>query len=864
MDTIPAQVRTAAATRLDQCAVLTDTSRLTYGELARRSQQVARRLHATGVGPGTVVAVSMTRSTDLVVALLAVLETGAAYLPIDPRQPEARRRALQVDAGVTRELTDAVWEALADEVGRRDDDAPRGMVGPTAEDLAYVIYTSGSTGHPKGVEVPHGAVSNFIASMQRRPGLSAVDRVLAHTTLSFDIHVLEIWATLAAGGTVLLVTSETAADPTVLIAAIERHQPTVIQATPALWSLLIANGWQPRPGLTALSGGEPLTRDLAAALTRTGARLWNMYGPTETTVWSSLWPVTSDGPILIGDPIDRTTMHVVTEALEEVPVGTIGELCIGGAGLTRGYRNRPELTRDRFVTLPNADGSRVYRTGDLARRRHDGGLEYLGRIDHQLKVGGHRIEPAEVEAALRRITGVSEAVVTAMTGALGLTQLVAYLVTEHPPDAARLRGVLGTVLPAYMVPTAYVALRALPLTPNGKVDRAALPPPTPATRLDETPPATPTEEQLHAMWQELFPAARFGVCEDFFDLGGHSRLCAHLLARIADRFGVRLPLAAVGAAPTVRALAKVIDDVPMRSGPLVELNRGRDNAVPLFLVHAAGGHALLYRDLARHLSTDVPVFVFQAQGLNAGEQPRKRVAEMATAYLRTLKQVRPAGPYLLGGASFGGAVAWEMATRLEAEGQEVPLLVLMDSACPPFGSTRLARTLTRLPATAPRYAAVRRLWSHVDAARRLGSRGYARWLWRGRSAARLERADHLVQQVGDCGADLLAGLLRLRDSHERAHADFVPRPYHGRVLFCYAADAHDSDDTRFYWSRIGRRIIWQPVPGNHGTMLVEPHVRQTAAVLRSSVTAAVREATAAASGATAPPLPPRPPLPVPA
>ncbi len=850
----------AHATRDTGHAIAVDMPghRLTYAELAVRSDAVARRLVARGIGHGAVVAVAVSRSPELVPVLLGVLKAGAAYVPIDPSLPADRQTYMATDAGAAITIADTGWDWRSDPPAS----IPAARA-PAAGDLAYVIYTSGSTGLPKGVEIAHGAVANFVRAMQRTPGLSAADRVLAHTTVSFDLHVLELWGALSVGATIVLVDRDTATDPLALAHRIAASHASVVQATPAMWSLLLRAGWRDGRGVKALCGGEALPRDLADALLATGVDLWNMYGPTETTVWSSLWRVTPAGPILIGDPIDGGTLHVVDDRLAEVGAGSTGELCIGGAGLARGYRSRPELTAERFVTLPAPDGRRVYRTGDLARRHADGGVECLGRLDHQVKVGGNRVEPGEVEAALRRLPGIRDAVVVARDGAQGLRQLVAYLVVhDGRPAGSELRRGLASSLPDYMIPSQFVTLDALPLTANGKIDRAALPSPVPDADQAPRPAAeaeTPTQHAVLAIWREAFARDGIGVDDDFFDLGGHSRLGAYVFALIADRLGSRLPLTRLVDAPTVRRLAAAIDDeaprLPLDPEPLIALQpRPAKDAPVLFLVHAAGGHAVIYRDLARQLAGDIGVVVFQSRGLDGQAPPRRSVTEMAAAYITELHRVQPAGPYAIGGASFGGVVAWEMARQLRQRGDVVGLLVLMDTGFPPLAGSRSVRILTRLPGfVGTIYPRVRRGLSHARALRRLGWRRYGAWLQRDRREARRIGEARLAQQVGDAGLSLLDGLSRVRTANEVALANYVPRQYEGAVCFCRARDGRDEDDTRDWWRAVAPRIVYHELPGNHGTMLLEPQVRATADVLRAAL---LTPDTSTASAAT--PLPPPP------
>jgi amino acid adenylation domain-containing protein len=513
-------------------AITAGAQNLTYQELDGRADDFAR-----GLEPRIGVALHAGRSIDMVVSLLGILKAGAFYVPLDPSYPEERLK----------------WMMEA--------------VGMRGEGLIYTIFTSGSTGRPKGVQVPHRALVNFLLSMAERPGLKPGDTLLAVTTLSFDIAALELLLPLIVGARVAIADRDTAADGARLAAEIERVGATVLQATPATWRMLIDSGWTGSPSLIALCGGEALPRELARDLLQRTAAVWNLYGPTETTVWSAIHRVEdAERAIPIGRPIANTTIHLVDRDFELVPIGVPGELLIGGAGVARGYAGRPDLTAERF--LPGPDGARLYRTGDLARRLADGNLEILGRIDHQVKVRGFRIELEEVEAALEACPGVSRAVAAARDG-----RLVAWVVGRYSQEVAGPE--LARRLPAFMIPSRIAVVDSLPLTPNGKVDRRALPDPKPITAAGE-PPAGPIEEAVAEIWRRVLEIdLEMGVGRDqsFFELGGHSLLAARVISRINEAFGIHLPLRAMFEAPTVAGLAKLLDGERRLTRPIPQVAR---------------------------------------------------------------------------------------------------------------------------------------------------------------------------------------------------------------------------------------------------------------------------------------------------
>ena len=473
-------------------AVTFEGRSLTYRELNTRANQLAHYLQLRGAGQGGVIGIYLERSLEMMVALLGVLKTGGAYLPLDPAYPHQRLAYMLADARISVLLTekqlagnfagehlsviclDTDREAIGACAGKN----PKPAAGP--DDLAYLLYTSGSTGEPKGVEIPHRALTNFLCSMRAEPGCNNGDLLLAVTTLSFDIAGLELYLPLISGARIELVSRTVAAQGQLLRRYIERCGPSIMQATPASWQMLVDAGWEGAPGMKALCGGEPLPRHLAAKLLERTAELWNMYGPTETTIWSTIHRVRATDPeISIGKPIANTQVHILDAHLQPVPVGVPGELYIGGDALARGYRNRLELTRECFVANPFSEtpGGRLYRTGDLARYRPDGCIVHLGRVDQQVKIRGHRVELEEIETCLASHSDVRTAAVALQTQNNGEKRLVAYIVSppEGMPTSRELREWIGTKLPAYMVPATFVRLDALPRTPNGKLDRKALP-----------------------------------------------------------------------------------------------------------------------------------------------------------------------------------------------------------------------------------------------------------------------------------------------------------------------------------------------------------------------------------------------------
>ena len=694
----------------DSIAVKFGRVELAYRELNNRANQLARHLRKLNVGPDTLVGVCMERSLNMIVALLGVLKAGAAYVPLDPSYPKSRLEFMLADSGLrvllTEEQLKELWANDSVELVCIDRDwdkiqleeAGNTVSGATPENLAYVIYTSGSTGRPKGVQISHRAVVNFVETMRGEPGITSRDTLLALTTISFDIAGLEIYVPLAVGGRVVIADRQTAMDGRALANHLRSDQITVMQATPVTWQLLLESGWEGKSDLKALIGGEALTRELANRLISKTASLWNMYGPTETTIWSTLGRISGEtGPILIGRPIANTTIYILDESLQPVPVGVPGELYIGGDGLARGYLNRPDLTNERFIQNPFRNETRIYKTGDLARYHANGSIECLGRADNQVKIRGFRIELGEIESTLLAHPGLRQAAVIAQEDVPGNKRLVAYLVAKSgpTPDIKELGAFLKGKLPAHMVPSDYFYLAELPLTPNGKVDRKALPLLPPATRPNSSQfcePRTPTEATLGAIWGEVLGVSKVSVRDSFFDIGGNSLLAARLFTRINNTFGVELSLNSLFNSPTIEQLSAHIDS-PAKKRPRHQLVPIQPNGkkTPLFWIPGGRATSVLgFRETAVHLGSDQPVYGVESRLPDPGEsfEPVERRAE---EYLRLILQVQPVGPYYLAGFCTGGMVVFDMAQRLRAKGEKVALLALVQAAVPGYPRTKIEK-----------------------------------------------------------------------------------------------------------------------------------------------------------------------------
>ncbi|MGO1135630.1 non-ribosomal peptide synthetase DhbF [Bacillus subtilis] len=561
----------------ERIALICDDVQVNYQELNQEANRLARLLIEKGIGPEQFVALALPRSPEMVASMLGVLKTGAAYLPLDPEFPADRISYMLEDAKpsciitteeIAASLPDdlAIPELVLDQavtqeiIKRYSPENPD--VSVSLDHPAYIIYTSGSTGRPKGVVVTQKSLSNFLLSMQEAFSLGEEDRLLAVTTVAFDISALELYLPLISGAQIVIAKKETIREPQALAQMNENFDINIMQATPTLWHALVTSEPEKLRGLRVLVGGEALPSGLLQALQDLHCSVTNLYGPTETTIWSAAAFLEEGlkGVPPIGKPIWNTQVYVLDNGLQPVPPGVVGELYISGTGLARGYFHRPDLTAERFVADPyGPPGTRMYRTGDQARWRADGSLDYIGRADHQIKIRGFRIELGEIDAVLANHPHIEQAAVVVREDQPGDKRLAAYVVADAAIDTAELRRYMGASLPDYMVPSAFVEMDELPLTPNGKLDRKALPAPDFSTSVSDRAPRTPQEEILCDLFAEVLGLARVGIDDSFFELGGHSLLAARLMSRIREVMGVELGIAKLFDEPTVAGLAAHLD-----------------------------------------------------------------------------------------------------------------------------------------------------------------------------------------------------------------------------------------------------------------------------------------------------------------
>lgn len=668
-------------------------TKTTYLELHQKVNQLAHYLKAQGVQSGDIIAVSVSRSPELLYTLLAIMQCGAAYLPLDPEYPKGRLEFMLNDSGAKVLLTSKTlfaslpsWpltlfiEDAMESLNHYDASPLSSVVSP--DNMAYILYTSGSTGNPKGVPITHKNLVNLLCSMALEPGISENDRLLSITTISFDIAGLELYLPLLKGATLILADQETARDGRLLLELVKKGNISFLQATPTTWSMLLDSGWDEPLSLKALCGGEAMPADLAKELTSKCNTLWNVYGPTETTIYSAVKQVKADDTLItIGKPIANTQLYIIDEQGQLVAPGKIGEIAIGGDGVAKGYWNRPELSAEKFIknSFSTNKDNIIYRTGDLGRLLPTNEIECLGRLDQQVKIRGQRIEPGEVEHALLQLDGIKYAVVLANENFL-----VAHVVPDSSIEDAEIkiplwRETLAARLPAQLMPHDFNLLDKIPTTLNGKIDRKALSQFKTSKIAEYTAPRTEEESIVAAIWKESLGLENIDIFSDFFEMGGHSIKGVKVMIEIEKYTGKRIPLSALFKYSTVEKFAKLLNTgTEIYSDCLVPISPS-GHKVPLFIIHGAGLNVLNFVNLSKHFDEDQPIYAIQGIKPKGFDGWYESIEAMAAHYIDAIIKVNPKGPYALAGFSFGGIVAFEMTRQLKEQGRKVSLTALLDS-----------------------------------------------------------------------------------------------------------------------------------------------------------------------------------------
>ncbi|HYX14919.1 MAG TPA: amino acid adenylation domain-containing protein [Nostoc sp.] len=864
-------------------ALVFGNQQLSYKELNIRSNQLAHYLKKIGVKAESLVGICVERSSEtlpeaspeMIIAILGIFKAGGAYLPLDPSYPQERLNFMLKDAQVSILLTqekllqhftefsnqiislDKDWASITQHSRENPNSCVR------LENLAYVIYTSGSTGQPKGVLIEHRGLSNLAAEQIEVFNLQPSNRILQFASLSFDASIFEIVMALGTGATLYLANKESLLPQKALLQLLREKAITHVTLPPAVLAVLPT---QSLPVLqTIICAGESCSEDIIKRWWNPNRRLFNAYGPTEATVWSTvaeIKSVTEKPPI--GRPIANIEIYILDKYLQPVPVGILGELYIAGDGLARGYLNCPELTAKKFIPNPfnGKKGARLYKTGDLARYRADGNIEFLERIDNQVKIRGFRIELSEVETVISQHNNVEKAIVVAQGNLYDNKHLVAYIVpnSAQKPTIIELRQFLKGKLPEYMIPKAFVILDSLPLTANGKVDHYALKAiDTQSRSIDKAfiAPRTQTESTLAKIWAEVLNVEHIGIHDNFFDLGGNSLLAIRLLDQINKQFERDLPLSNLFLNQTIESLAIALYSKTdsLACFPLVPIQPNGSNP-PFFCVHPIFGVVFPYYELAHQLGENQPFYGLQPIGID-GETPLTRIEDMASRYIEALRSVQPKGPYFIGGWSFGGWVAFEMAQQLQNSGEEVALLAVLDTVAPiksnlPSLSNAFKFIFTTVVPymwpffldylyliAAPSKNRINRLTSRFynfqDLTRSLKTNLFSRFIQKEDATANLISNESKQRVLSESA---IFPMLRVFYANSQAVLNYVPQVYPKRInLFRTKVQLNVADaEASMGWDRLavgGTEI--HHIPGNHLTMLRKPHIQVLAAQLKACI-----------------------------
>jgi amino acid adenylation domain-containing protein len=847
-------------------ALVFEENKLTYLDLNDRANQLAHHLQKLGVKPDTLVGICMERSLEVIVAILGILKAGAAYVPIDPKYPEERLAYMLKDAGASILVTqqklknkfsnlqanliclDTDWAKLKSE----SKDNPKSKVQP--HNLVYVIYTSGSTGLPKGVAIEHQQLFNYVKGISEVLDLPEGANYATVSTFAADLGNTVIFPSLCGGGCLHIISADRVTNPKALAEYFQHHAIDCLKIVPSHLRALLTSQTSKQiiPRQRLVLGGEASSWDLVAQIQSIApnCQIINHYGPTETTVGVLTYKVKVEdlsiarqqaNTLPIGRPLPNIQTYILDEQKQKVPEGTWGELYIGGAGLARGYLNRPELTAEKFIPIPpqshlnkGGRGDRLYKTGDLVRYLSDGSIEFSGRIDNQVKIRGFRIELGEIETALLEHAQINSAVVMAREDKDD-RRLVAYLVGDRTPTVNELRQFLKQKLPDQMIPSSFVFLEALPLTPNGKLDRHALPAPEQIEQpVDDSyiAPRNEIELKLTKIWQQVLRIEQIGVKDDFFELGGDSLVAVRLFAEIEKTFQQTLPMVSLLQASTLEQLANVLDrsveSTMWRSLVPLQVNGSK---IPLFLIHARGTSILLYRNLAKYINSEQPLYALQPKGLDPKQEPLTRVEDMAAHYIEEIRTVQPQGPYQLGGYSLGGTIALEMAQQLERQGERVERLIFFDC--------RGDNCFKRLPLKQRIKIHIENLWTKKHNYIIERAIDWQRWLKDEFKFSLQKKAVSALQKLG-LSLPLTLRNVAIEELNFRAARIYQPQFYRGKILLLKAIEwlggvGCEIDEQLGWGDLAGEGVKIYDVPGNHFSIFDEPQVQQLAKVLETCI-----------------------------
>jgi len=827
--------------------VLTNNQEVSYLQLDKMSLKIAHHLHQEGIKKGDIVAVLLDRTPNLVAALLGVMRSGAAYLPLDPLFPEDRISYMIKDSSAKVLLTESKYagkfigitdEHFIHDYLIEDESNTPNLELPDGNDLAYILYTSGSTGKPKGVKVTHLNLLNFLESMKNDLNVNPKDRLLAITTVSFDIAGLEIFLPLVSGASVVLADKEESRDGWHLLHMVETFGVTMIQATPATWRLLIGSGWKKNLNLKVLCGGEALSSDLAEMMLRIFGSFWNVYGPTETTIWSTIKKIENHQDISIGHPIANTQVYILDSDLAPVAIGSVGEICIGGLGVSKGYLNREDLTNDKFVPDPfpvnQGTDSKIYRTGDMGKFLPNGEIICLGRLDNQVKIRGYRIELGEIETSLNKIEGVKESVVIALEDSVGDKRLVGYIVPDLSfgiiPESEKIKAYrqqLKLELPDYMIPNDWCFLEKLPLTANNKVDRRQLPNPSKNRdnlSYDLFEAKNEYDEMAIEIWSKILNLKVIESDSDFFENGGHSILALEAMSLVEKKIGSRFPINTIFKYPKIKDFSDFLQNQNSIDWGCIVPIKPNGHKDPVYLIHGAGANITPFYSVAKYLDSDQPVFGIQAKGLNGIDEPLKTIEEMATFYIDTLVKQNPKGPYNLAGQSFGAYVAFEMAKQMKKRGLDVGKIILLDVSA--YQSASKQEFLEKWIATIKyelnkRIIDISLLIKNPTSFTRMKSKSFLR------KKRKIRKMLNFELQTEE--SNLFHTIQKIRRINHKAMDEYFLSPYEGKIfLFKAKIMTFLVKDKEYYdWLPYAKEIFPIEVEGDHNSMIEDPeHVKK--------------------------------------
>jgi amino acid adenylation domain-containing protein len=844
----------------DKTAIHFKNRQVTYKTLDERSNQLARYLYEQGIKSKDIVGIVLDRSPEMVIGMLGILKCGAAYLPLDPAYPKQRVQYVLDDASVrvilvseryagvfktgAREIViETALMQLADVSKNRLEELS------DSKSLAYLIYTSGSSGNPKGVMVEQQNLVNLLFSMQRFPGMTAEDKFLALTTISFDIAGLEIFLPLLTGAELVIAAADEQKDGHLLVEKLYKENITIVQATPSTYKLMLECNWFGQRDLKILCGGEALSKIIADKLLLRCKGLYNMYGPTETTIWSTCAQIfESDEIITIGRPINNTQIYILDSYGKLLGEGVKGEIYIGGDGVSRGYLNRPELQQEKFLPdrFSKIPGRKIYRTGDVGKFVEGGMIQYLGRNDHQIKIHGFRIEPSEIEFKLNSLEDIKESLVVVQDDDFGNSRLVAYVIANETPPGGntakeesllrRWRTALLDYFPFYMVPNEIIIIKEFILTDNGKIDHSRLVK-APILSENKLKPvrASVFEKKIIDIWKSSLKVEHIGLDDDFFMLGGHSMIAAQVMQKLEKETSIRLPLTALFEAPTVKKLSRYVELKGNNSSwkSLVPIKPG-DNKRPLYIVHGAGLNVLIFHSIAKNLDKEQSVFGLQARGLNGIDDPFDNMEKIASYYIAEILDENPHGPYNLAGYSFGGVVAFEMAKQLKAMGKTVNLLGIFDTS---VDASQRPKTFLKKSARKLKDAYVyvrfnlQLLWKEPVQTIKY------RFVNRKHKMMRMLSKFHMIRELSG-QEKYLKHSARINRKHDTAYRNYELTPYSGTIdLFRVSHRMYHVDDPEYFgWKSLalgGMKV--HDVPGDHSTFLLSPNVEKFAAILMETL-----------------------------